>query len=316
MSLSATNDTGDGRCLVDLHQGGEPYFELPDNVPAWQKVMRQRPHRVVDDTKQCAHEMPMTWGNLKRVYPDAIELGSDKSDGVFWKVFFWFFIVLLVLGVAGLTTFMVFMAIFVIPGFYKLIVIPTFIVSAAGFLVVSIMYRSLPATDMYAAQLFNRKTREVIFVTRTQPRFFKPVERSQPVYKVESWDKMHVRSYKTQIVGQGSYQTMYHLQLIFEDPDNPRFAGSTCAIGGANYSDDYLFQLYEYVRRYMEEGAPPVGPGCVPDVENPPPAPPFKQADIEAAGGRALSNPEILAILDKNDVRVAEDLREALKATT
>ncbi len=97
-------------------------------------------------------------------------------------------------------------------------------------------------------------------------------------------------------------KTFYYalwLQMLWGGKDgNPKRLKDYVAIGFEGYEeDDGLLQLWEHIRRYMEEDGPPIQPGerlRKPANKRKPLE--FPPEIIAAAGGPALSEAEVLAL--------------------
>lgn len=84
------------------------------------------------------------------------------------------------------------------------------------------------------------------------------------------------------------------------DPDEPRQFKDWVAVG-LNKEDEQLLQLWEHIRRYMEEGGPAILPGetlhrGVYDSRWKAPKPLFPDDVIADAGGQPLNEEQIAAL--------------------
>jgi len=143
--------------------------------------------------------------------------------------------------------------------------------------------------------LFNRKTREVSFFTVIPMKFWKFWQRAGVgEVKTYRWDDAYARSYQlTELTGEAA-RSSYLLALLWGDPSQPRQCKEIVTIGYKGWwEDELLWRLYEHVRRYMEEGGPPIQPGESLRRSGTGKLPQFPPEVIAAAGGPALSEEEV-----------------------
>lgn len=164
-----------------------------------------------------------------------------------------------------------------------------FLVAAAFFFRIGFLTpRDLPV-------LFNRKTREVSFFTVIPMKFWKFWQRAGVgEIKTYRWDDAYARSYQlTELTGEAARST-YLLALLWGDPSQPRQCKEIVTIGYKGWwEDELLWRLYEHIRRYMEEGGPPIQPGESLRRSGTGKLPQFPPEVIAAAGGPALSEEEV-----------------------
>ncbi|MBE1161106.1 hypothetical protein IGX34_11965 [Dyella sp. 7MK23] len=124
-------------------------------------------------------------------------------------------------------------------------------------------------------------------------------------YRSYSWEQAKARSYQvtSRTVGTSAITstTAGKLCLLWGDsPQDPAQFKDWAAVGN-NAEDEDLLQLWEHVRRYMEEGGPAIHAGDslrngVYDSKWNAPRPDFPSDVIAAAGGAPLSDTEIHAL--------------------
>ncbi len=142
--------------------------------------------------------------------------------------------------------------------------------------------------------LFNRKDRTVTFIRPTRPKFLKFWEFTRSGAFTYSWDELKVRTYKLIVSNAGkSFHESYWMVLLWGglDENGQKTVKDCVPIGYEGYfEDERLFQVWEHVRRYMEEGGPAIQPGerLRKPVNNRKPMA-FPPEVIAAAGGPALS---------------------------
>jgi hypothetical protein len=84
------------------------------------------------------------------------------------------------------------------------------------------------------------------------------------------------------------------LRLLWGEARNPRKLEGIALIGYLGwYEDAALWRLWEHIRRYMEEGGPPIQPGESLRTSGAGKLPELPPEVIAAAGGPALSVEEV-----------------------
>ncbi|WP_200956296.1 DUF6708 domain-containing protein [Lysobacter sp. Root983] len=139
--------------------------------------------------------------------------------------------------------------------------------------------------------LFNRQTREVSFFAVIPMKFWKFWQRAGVgEVKTYRWDDAHARSYRLNEMTGEAARTTYLLALLWDDPKQPGQCPQIATIGYKGWwEDELLWRLYEHIRRYMEEGGPPIQPGESLRRSGTGALPQFPAQVIAAAGGPALS---------------------------
>lgn len=143
--------------------------------------------------------------------------------------------------------------------------------------------------------LFNRKTREVSFFTVIPMRFWKFWQRAGVgEVKTYRWDDAYARSYQLSEMTGEAARSSYLLALLWGAPKQPRQCQEIVTIGYKGWwEDELLWRLYEHIRRYMEEGGPPIQAGEGLRRSGTGELPQFPPELIAAAGGPALSEEEL-----------------------
>lgn len=146
--------------------------------------------------------------------------------------------------------------------------------------------------------LFNRKDRTVTFIRQTRPKFFKFWEFTGSGAFTYPWNELRARTYKLIVSNAGkSFHESYWMVLLWGklDEHGQQTVKDCVPIGYEGYfEDERLFQVWEHIRRSMEEGGPPIQPGerlRKPVNDRKPMA--FPPEVIAAAGGPALSIAEV-----------------------
>lgn len=285
--------------LLPVWDKPEPYFKVLDKlssiVPSHKSPWRIKP----DDNRVKTHELASTRECLVAVHPNAIAIGSpygqDRKSGG-WVVMG------LMLALALFCLFFVSMVARSEEPNYFLIWIGS--LSAALSALIWIWAFSFTVrTPSDWPILFNKKDRTVTFVRPTRPRFLKFWGFTKPGACTYSWDEAKVRSYKLVVSNAGrSFHESYWLVLLWgmKDEHGRNVVKDCVPIGYEGYfEDERLFQVWEHIRRYMEEDGPPIQPGerLRKPANNRKPME-FPPQVIAAAGGPAFSVAEVERLAD------------------
>lgn len=293
-----TAHDGEARCFVPIPEWNtaEPFFRF-SGKDSNLFVARHAPSRVLPDDKlqPCSNRVSAN-KSINRVYPNAIELTSPSGQmvrsGAFvagsfaatGAVFFLYFLIDLVRDSAGI-------GISIVPflGFCVFALAAIWIFRAPF----------IQPTDLPV--IFNRKTRQVSFMRMRLPNLLKFWAPLRIEYRSYPWEQVRVRSYQVtgRMVGTSAITstTVGKLCLLWgHDPDDPSQFKDWTAVG-LSEEDDRLLQLWEHIRRYMEEDGPAINAGeslrkGVYDSKWNAPKPDFPAEIIAAAGGLPLSDVE------------------------
>lgn len=277
--------------LVQLWKKPDPYFQNRDKlkpvVPSYLDPWRVAP----DDSRVPTHETARTRDCLVAVYPNAIAVGSPHSlsiglPGSFTRMVVWFFIVIFPIGM-GLANLNLFWADIGDPWTWPLLLLNTslFLPAIWGF-------NAIVRTPADWPILFNRKDRTVTFIRPARPKLFKFWQFTDSGVYTESWDTLKLRTYKMEV----RYSRTFWMVLQWGEPnkDGLMAVKDYVSIGYQAAVDEHLFQVWEHVRRYMEEDGPSIlrGERLRKPVNNRT-SMPFPPDVIAAAGGPALSAAEV-----------------------
>lgn len=277
------------RVLLPQWEGDEPWFELTSEQ--CKTVLGGRPHRVAPMDKSLpVHEMADTCESLLAVYPNAISIGGilgagpERGDATF--------------GAIGTTLIAV---AFLFVSIYSSLISPSpsFFVAVPAFLFFSLGAVKLIRVSFLPKDnpiIFNKMTRQVIFSQirfHSFWRFWEMPGFNPPI--IISWESIQVRSYKfAQYMG-SSLRDSYRLEIWAPIPDDPKKLLVKESLGYLGwYEDEKLWQLYEHIRRYMEEGGPAIQHGE--KLRKPRKGrdlPAFPEAVLTTLGGPALSDEEV-----------------------
>ena len=299
--------------LVPEWKQPEPYFEPSEG--AAKKMARygfNKPWRVIpDDKRELIHELANTQDALIYVHKNAIVIGSPQGGGgrkgfVFYVYFsgfmtLFFYFATFNFGIPNSyrTLFgeRIYNENFISHAFiFSLLMLVSILFTFGSIFIFRTVYRTPPDWPI----MFNRETRVVTFFKQMPLDLFKfwmPIV-SPPISC--SWDDAKVRVYRVFMsrFGKTFYYALW-LQMLWGGKDgNPKRLKDYVAIGFEGYEeDDGLLQLWEHIRRYMEEDGPPIQPGerlRKPANKRKPLE--FPPDIIAAAGGPALSEAEVLAL--------------------
>jgi hypothetical protein len=284
------------KVLLPVWNQQEPFFTFPERFRN-SKPARLRPWRVAPDRKDVSvHVLSSTRDALNAVHPDAIVIGSPAGPDLAktGKIFFF-----MALGVT-------------------LMFLWSFIETKFAIVLFAVILFSLAAVWFYRASfgwyddwpiMFNRNTREVLYYPIRLPHFFKIWRPVKPELVRRSWDDVKVRSYKYKETNAGrSFHDSYNLSLMWGgEGGDPRMLRNYVNIGYQGYfEDEWLFQLWEHIRRYMEEDGPAINHGE--ELRRPGSGKPlrFPRDVIAAAGGAALTTEEVAALSAAQDPAAAK----------
>jgi len=281
--------------LIPVWDRPDPYFEVRDKL---KRIVppRNNPWRIAPDDKRVpTHKMARTRKCLVAIHPNAIAIGAPYGSAPRG-----------LLGWFGVGSALIFSAIILFfffdsvcgdfPDFFLaalcLVFFFVFLFGAIWF------YNVVVRMPFDCPILFNKRSRTVSFYHPSRPKFFKFWEFTESGAFTYSWDEVKVRSYKALISNAGkSFHESHWLVLLWGQVDEAgRTAVKDCiSIGYEGYfEDERLFQVWEHIRRYMEEDGPPIQPGerLRKPVNNRKPMA-FPPEVIAAAGGPALSVAEV-----------------------
>ncbi|MNV13483.1 hypothetical protein D3C71_1041220 [compost metagenome] len=278
----------------------DPQFEFVEKVQKKSLLGGKSPWRIASrEKREPVHGKASSCDSLLGIHPNAIVVGAPAGTT---EITFMMGLYAVLVGFAacmfGWGAFESIMDLDSSRSDYVLNLLMSMVSTMAAlfFLVAAIFFfrvgfltpRDLPV-------LFNRKTREVSFFTVIPMRFWKVWQRAG-VGEVKTcrWDDAYARSYQlTEITGEAA-RSSYLLALLWGDPRQPRQCKEIVTIGYKGWwEDELLWRLYEHIRRYMEEGGPPIQAGESLRRSGTGKLPQFPPEVIAAAGGLALSEEEV-----------------------
>lgn len=295
--------TEGNECLVSRNRGREPYFVFRGKFDRkWWAYsgplgpFTRAPHRAANDVTQRAHDWASPQGQLVRVYPDAIEVAGNQGYGQI-PVIAGVFIGLCLTIFSGAMC----VVLYTLFGLFSLLSL-TILMFLGSFVFSALLTWMAARTAWFmppdAPLLFNRRTREVTVYHVGFPPYFKFWKKSNVRLTTCSWDQIKVRSFK--YLGSSTGGMRCRLYLAWGQPNEPSVLMDFAPMGyEAAQIDDNLFALWEYVRRYMEEGGPAVPPGARAGVGYARFPNSFPQEVIDAAGGQAYTREQVQRMSDQ-----------------
>jgi hypothetical protein len=279
--------------LVEVWNKPDPYFTIGERFRLTPPG-RFNPWRVEpDDKKKPTHLLPGAWESVIAIFPEAIAIGSPVAKGK--SVAGWggmissgFFAAMMIYAlVLGLME--------SVPN-YPVDIIAS--VSALFFILCFFWcFRRLFLAVSDWPIVFNRKTRQITYLPAFVMPFLKFWKAPPQEWRTVKWDDVKARTYKHTETNAGkSFHDAYHLFLLWGgEGGEPHALNGYVAIGNEGYfEDETLWVIWEHIRRYMEEGGPPIqaGEALRPQTRGKPIM--YPSEVVAAAGGPALS-PEAIA---------------------
>ena len=271
--------------LLPQWKGPETQFKISDALRA---LLNGSTSRVTaDDKKQPVHERASTCDSLLAVHPNAIQIGAPSGTGEMvgtGNTFALFSFGIMCLGI------------WMVPGRADVLGwILSLIMFSTGFLFFSHVVRITYLSPRDVPVVFNRKTREVSICLMGRVRFWRFWERAGIAAVITTqWEHLQARSYKImQLTGEAARDT-YVLRILWGEARDPHTLDGFAPIGYLGwYEDEMLWQLWEHIRRYMEEGGPAIPPGEHLRTSGAGKMPELPAGIITAAGGSAWSAEQV-----------------------
>lgn len=215
---------------------------------------RKDPLRVMPrDKRQSVHAVAGTNRSVLRVHPEAIEIGVSTGEGVAKYLGYFGVLVLAV-------SFLVIRTAFVVTG-DVLVAVSSGLFGVLFLLLSLVMIRRGFFSPPDHPVLFNRKTREVHVIPIKTLNFFRFWEKGEPgELRSYHWDHVTARTYRRLDVPGGTVaRTETVMQMLCTTPENPRVVDLMVSLGfTGTWRDNAQVELWEHIRRYMEEGGPPL----------------------------------------------------------
>ncbi len=128
----------------------------------------------------------------------------------------------------------------------------------------SVLFRGMVLMPSDFPVIFNRKTRDVWVAIPKMPSFIRIFEVHPVKFERHSWASLRPRTYRIFEVtpGASSARWTYILTLVFGQEGDPRKVACEMNIGFKGWGDDFeLLQLWEHIRRYMNDEGPVLSQG-------------------------------------------------------
>lgn len=133
-----------------------------------------------------------------------------------------------------------------------------------GFSTFSVLFRGLVLMPSDFPVIFNRETKEVWVSVPKMPSFIRVFELHPVSFECHSWARLHPRIYRVLefTPGMSSARWAYILTLVFGREGDPTKVVSEVNVGFKGWGDDFeLLQLWEHIRRYMNDAGPALDQG-------------------------------------------------------
>ena len=261
-----------GEVVVPEWEGDEPYFDV-DFARARSQGKAQvgvaQPRRIIEAADlNCVHTGPSSSDFVIAAYDGGIMVGGLRGSlGI--SVLAWFGLIpafcliliggycVYVLGRIGDSAWDNF-------GFTLGVVFAGLVSAAIGISSFSVLFRVLLLMPSDFPVIFNKSTREVWVAVPKMPSFVRIFELSPVAFERHSWSSLKPRTYRILEVtpGASSARWTYILTLVFGQEDDPRKVACETNIGFKGWGDDFeLLQLWEHIRRYMNDEGPALSQG-------------------------------------------------------
>lgn len=286
--MTMSQDQGDG-ILVPEWKRPEPELEFTREQRKRNLYARKGPLRVMPRDKcQPVHSAANTNRSVLRVHPEGVEIGVSTGEGV---AKYLGGSGILLMGPSLMIVWMAFLSLDIIW------VALLLMIGGGALVLLSILFvrRGFFSPSDHPV-LFNRKTREVHVIPIKTLNFLKFWEKGEPgELRSYRWDHVTARTYRRLDVPGGTVaRTETVMQMLCTTPENPNVVDLMVSLGfTGTWRDNTQVELWEHIRRYMEEGGPPLQPGDTLRKVNHDKLPEFPPDIVEAAGGPALSEAEL-----------------------
>ena len=261
-----------GEVVVPEWEGDEPYFDA-DFARARSRGKAQvgvaQPRRILESTdSNRVHTGPSSSDSVIAAYDGGIMVGGLRGSlGI--SVLAWFGLLpasclILISGYCVYVLGRIGDAAWDNFGFTIGVVFAGLVSAAFGISSFSVLFRALVFMPSDFPVVFNRVTRDVWVAVPKMPSFVRIFELAPVVFERHSWASLKPRTYRVLEVtpGASSARWTYILTLVFGQEDDPRKVACEMNIGFKGWGDDFeLLQLWEHIRRYMNDQGPALDQG-------------------------------------------------------
>jgi hypothetical protein len=261
-----------GAVTIPEWEGEEPYFDVVFARARSQggaQVGVAQPRRILDGSDLTgAHTCPSSSDAVVAAYENGILVGGLRGS-LSISLLAWFGF----LPACGLMFMGLWCAYVIVqagagvmdqPGLAIGLAIAGVIGFTSGVSIFSVLLRVLVFMPSDFPVLLNRKLKEVWVAVPAMPSFFRIFELSPVIFERHSWASLKPRTYRLLEVtpGASSARWTYILTLVFGQEDDPRKVACEMNIGFKGWGDDFeLLQLWEHIRRYMNDAGPALDQG-------------------------------------------------------
>jgi len=261
-----------GDILIEEWESEEPFFDAElarERSKGQAQVGVAQPRRILDALENnSVHSCPSSSNTLLAVYENGVMVGGLRGAASLALLAWFGLLPALGLIVAGLYCFYIIgrmgHSVFqepVLAGGFFLIGLGAIVFGVSGF---SVLFRGLVLMPSDFPVIFNRSTKEVWVAVPRMPSFFRIFEIHPVKFECYSWASLKPRTYRIFEVtpGASSARWAYILTLVFARESDPKKVSCEVNIGFKGWGDDFeLLQLWEHIRRYMNDGGPALDQG-------------------------------------------------------
>ncbi|MCU1022754.1 hypothetical protein [Stenotrophomonas maltophilia] len=261
-----------GDVLVEEWEGEEPFFDTDfakKRTNGAGQVGVAQPRRILNSTDDVrVHSGPSSSEVVLAAYENGILISGLRGDASL-SILAWFGF----LPACGLMFMGLWCAYVIVqagagvmdqPGLAIGLAIAGVIGFTSGVSIFSVLLRVLVFMPSDFPVFLNRKLKEVWVAVPAMPSFFRIFELSPVIFERHSWASLKPRTYRLLEVtpGASSARWTYILTLVFGQEDDPRKVACEMNIGFKGWGDDFeLLQLWEHIRRYMNDAGPALDQG-------------------------------------------------------
>ena len=276
--------------LVPEWKQPEPELEFTKQQRSRNIFAKKSPLRVMPcDKSRSVHRISGTNRSVLRIHPDGIQVGMSTGEGIASSLG------LLGLIFIGAVVFVWGAALPVLD--FSVVLFSVVSIALLGLLLVGgVFVRRAYFSPPDHPVMFNRKTRKVQVLPIKALNLFKFWKGGKAgELRTYNWDNVQARTYRRLDVPGGTVaRTETTLQMLCTTPEQPKLVDLIVSLGfTGTWADNEQVKLWEHIRRYMEEGGPPLQPGDELRKVDHSKLPQFPPEVIAAAGGPALSDAQL-----------------------
>ncbi|MDA5341856.1 DUF6708 domain-containing protein [Stenotrophomonas maltophilia] len=295
-----------GEVFIEEWEGEEPFFDASfakKRTKGAGQVGVAQPRRILSSTDDVrVHSGPSSSDVVLAAYENGILISGLRGNASL-SLLAWFGF----LPALGLVATSFYGASILLKGGWELLAQEPGVAISVAFGVLfsalfgvggfSVLFRILVMMPSDFPVIFNRKTKDVWVAVPSMPSFVRIFELHPLRFERHSWGSLRPRTYRVLEVtaGMSSARWTYILTMVFGCEDDPAKVASEVNIGFKGWGDDFeLLQLWEHIRRYMNDQGPALDQGEKFKTFSTGRLPTFPD-EAMAALGRKLSEPEAWA---------------------